>query len=307
MPLRMLFSAHGLPEKIVAAAIPISAQVEAHRRRACARRSALPDGSTAWSATRAGSGRWNGSAPSTDAEIAPRRRRAGGRSSSCPIAFVSEHSETLVELDIEYRHLAERSRRAASIARVADGRRRRRLHRRPRRAGARGGRRRGAAPRRRARGCARRNSAAARLRRRRSRDELARRRLSLDQGAAHHQRHRLDGRACSICRGSSSITPTRRAGSAAAETFKVMERRLLRGIMNPAMIATYRLRHRCWLLTPGVVDWATRLDLRQARAGRSASPCCIMPAGALAPGIRRRPQRAAARGSTASSTKCRPC
>ena len=25
----------------------------------------------------------------------------------CPIAFVSEHSETLVELDIEYRHLAE--------------------------------------------------------------------------------------------------------------------------------------------------------------------------------------------------------
>jgi protoporphyrin/coproporphyrin ferrochelatase len=25
-----------------------------------------------------------------------------------PIAFVSEHSETLVELDVEYRHLAER-------------------------------------------------------------------------------------------------------------------------------------------------------------------------------------------------------
>ena len=29
-----------------------------------------------------------------------------------------------------------------------------------------------------------------------------------------------------------------------SETFKVMERRLLRGIMNPAMVATYVLRHR---------------------------------------------------------------
>jgi len=44
------------------------------------------------------------------------------------------------------------------------------------------------------------------------------------------------------------------AGSVQAETFKVMERRLLRGIMNPAMIAT-------WLFglalagTPGLVDW----------------------------------------------------
>jgi ferrochelatase len=44
--------------------------------------------------------------PSTDAEI----RRAGGDGVGVivvPIAFVSEHSETLVELDIEYRHLAE--------------------------------------------------------------------------------------------------------------------------------------------------------------------------------------------------------
>jgi protoporphyrinogen IX oxidase len=43
-------------------------------------------------------------------------------------------------------------------------------------------------------------------------------------------------------------------GSDRSATFKVMERRLLRGIMNPAMVAT-------WFLglalagTPGVVDW----------------------------------------------------
>ena len=45
-------------------------------------------------------------------------------------------------------------------------------------------------------------------------------------------------RGCSICRGFSFTMPARQPGSDASETFKVMERRLLRGIMNPAMIAT---------------------------------------------------------------------
>lgn len=44
-------------------------------------------------------------------------------------------------------------------------------------------------------------------------------------------------------------------GSEASETFKVMERRLLRAIMNPAMIATWIFGIGL-LLTPGVVDWA---------------------------------------------------
>lgn len=43
-------------------------------------------------------------------------------------------------------------------------------------------------------------------------------------------------------------------GSGASETFKVMERRLLRGIMNPAMVATY-VFGTLLALTPGVVDW----------------------------------------------------
>ena len=44
-------------------------------------------------------------------------------------------------------------------------------------------------------------------------------------------------------------------GSETSETFKVMERRLLRGIMNPAMVATW-LFGISLVLTPGVVDWA---------------------------------------------------
>ena len=44
------------------------------------------------------------------------------------------------------------------------------------------------------------------------------------------------------------------AGSETSETFKVMERRLLRAIMNPAMIAGWAFGLTL-VLTPGVVDW----------------------------------------------------
>ena len=56
--------------------------------------------------SRVGPLEWIG--PATDDEI----RRAGDRGKGvvlAPIAFVSEHSETLVELDIEYRALAHES------------------------------------------------------------------------------------------------------------------------------------------------------------------------------------------------------
>ena len=44
-------------------------------------------------------------------------------------------------------------------------------------------------------------------------------------------------------------------GSSASETFKVMERRLLRGIMVPALVGTYVFGIALAAM-PGVVDWA---------------------------------------------------
>ncbi len=44
-------------------------------------------------------------------------------------------------------------------------------------------------------------------------------------------------------------------GSAESERFKVMERRLMKGIMNPAMIATW-VFGLMLVLTPGVIDWS---------------------------------------------------
>lgn len=44
-------------------------------------------------------------------------------------------------------------------------------------------------------------------------------------------------------------------GSEMSETFKIMERRLLRGIINPAMIFTF-IFGSLLLFTPGIVDWS---------------------------------------------------
>ncbi|MBI4184002.1 MAG: protoporphyrinogen oxidase HemJ [Proteobacteria bacterium] len=46
-------------------------------------------------------------------------------------------------------------------------------------------------------------------------------------------------------------------GSEMSETFKVMERRLLRAIMNPASIAAWVFGLGL-ILTPGIVDWTLR-------------------------------------------------
>lgn len=44
-------------------------------------------------------------------------------------------------------------------------------------------------------------------------------------------------------------------GSVQSETFKVMERRLFRGIITPAMIATWLFG--LWMIHLGVVDWGS--------------------------------------------------
>lgn len=101
---RVLFSAHGLPERVVKAGDPYQHQVE---RSAAAVAAALGARMPEWRVTyqsRVGPLKWIG--PETSAEIEA-AARAGLAVVVVPIAFVSEHSETLVELDIEYRHLAE--------------------------------------------------------------------------------------------------------------------------------------------------------------------------------------------------------
>jgi putative membrane protein len=45
-------------------------------------------------------------------------------------------------------------------------------------------------------------------------------------------------------------------GSETDRLFQIMERRLLRAIMNPAMIATW-LFGLCLVFTPGIVDWSS--------------------------------------------------
>ncbi|MFN3512452.1 MAG: ferrochelatase [Phenylobacterium sp.] len=100
--LRLLFSAHGLPEKVIRAGDPYQAQVEATAAAVSARLPELPDVQVCYQ-SRVGPLKWIG--PSTDDEI----RRAGAEGKGVlisPIAFVSEHVETLVELDHEYAHLA---------------------------------------------------------------------------------------------------------------------------------------------------------------------------------------------------------
>jgi len=104
-PVRVLFSAHGLPEKIIRSGDPYQNQIE---RSTAAIRAALGE-EIDWVIcyqSRATPVKWIG--PSTEDEI----ERAGHDKVALlvvPIAFVSDHSETLVELDIEYAALAEKS------------------------------------------------------------------------------------------------------------------------------------------------------------------------------------------------------
>jgi ferrochelatase len=102
---RVLFSAHGLPERVIRAGDPYQAEVEATAAAIAAGIGGLEKG-TDWTVcyqSRVGPLKWIG--PSTEAEI----RRAGADKVNVvvyPLSFVSEHSETLFELDIAYRRLA---------------------------------------------------------------------------------------------------------------------------------------------------------------------------------------------------------
>ena len=98
---RVLFSAHGLPEKIVKGGDPYQRHVEQTAK-------AIVDAignldSTVCYQSRVGPLKWIG--PPTEQEI-ERAGRDGANVVLYPLSFVSEHSETLVELDMDYRQLA---------------------------------------------------------------------------------------------------------------------------------------------------------------------------------------------------------
>ncbi len=102
---RLLFSAHGLPEKIAVSGDPYQWQVE----RTCAKVAERLPAGWDWRVcyqSRVGPMKWIG--PSTLEEI----ERAGHDGVGVlidPVAFVSEHVETLVELDRDYAEAAERA------------------------------------------------------------------------------------------------------------------------------------------------------------------------------------------------------
>jgi ferrochelatase len=104
-PIRVIFSAHGLPKKIVDRGDPYVAQVSATVHAVVDKLNLAAQEWMVAFQSRVGPLEWVG--PPTDHSI-EEAAQAGKAVIVVPIAFVSEHSETLVELDIEYRRLAEK-------------------------------------------------------------------------------------------------------------------------------------------------------------------------------------------------------
>lgn len=101
---RVLFSAHGLPKKVIDDGDPYQMQVETTAR-AIAQAAGIAEADyVVCYQSKVGRLEWLG--PDTEHEI-HRCGTDGAAAVVVPIAFVSEHSETLFELDIDYRAKAE--------------------------------------------------------------------------------------------------------------------------------------------------------------------------------------------------------
>ena len=100
---KLIFSAHGLPEKNIKKGDPYQWQVEQSVKKIV---ESLNIENLDWILSyqsRVGPLKWIG--PSTE-DIIIKNSKIGKHIVLVPIAFVSEHSETLVELDIEYKEIA---------------------------------------------------------------------------------------------------------------------------------------------------------------------------------------------------------
>jgi protoporphyrin/coproporphyrin ferrochelatase len=105
-PVRVLFSAHGIPERLISRkGDPYQEQVESTCAAVAARAGLAPGSWSICYQSRVGPMKWLG--PST-IEAIEQTSRDGVGVVVVPVAFVSEHVETLVELDIEYGELAHR-------------------------------------------------------------------------------------------------------------------------------------------------------------------------------------------------------
>ena len=100
---RLLFSAHGLPEKIIEAGDPYQSQIEATAQAVAEKLGPGWDWRVCYQ-SRVGPMKWLG--PSTIESILEAAEESYGVIIT-PIAFVSEHIETRVELDHEYALLAQ--------------------------------------------------------------------------------------------------------------------------------------------------------------------------------------------------------
>ena len=103
---KLIFSAHGLPEKNIKKGDPYQWQVEQSVDKIV---KSLNIKNLDWILSyqsRVGPLKWIG--PSTE-DIIVENSKLGKHIVLVPVAFVSEHSETLVELDIEYKELADKN------------------------------------------------------------------------------------------------------------------------------------------------------------------------------------------------------
>ena len=101
----LLFSAHGVPETIIRCGDPYQAQIEATVRLVI-ERGAWPNSHSLCYQSRSGPGRWLG--PSLHQSLHTLAADKRDRVLVVPISFVSDHVETLYEIDIEARDLAQR-------------------------------------------------------------------------------------------------------------------------------------------------------------------------------------------------------
>jgi len=101
-----LFSAHGVPVSYIKKGDPYQRQIEETVNLIMSRRNFSNEFSLAYQ-SKVGPMKWL--EPSTEFEIERLIHEGKKNLIVIPIAFVSDHIETLYELDIEYRHVAERA------------------------------------------------------------------------------------------------------------------------------------------------------------------------------------------------------